>query len=493
MGYREKPLLKLYEFDSGSFRLVAIIDDYMSCSCERNMYEAGQFTIDINFNIPNARLFRKNQFVQFGNDAMDFGVITTVHDSIGSDGKGSQIRSISGFDCRYLLKRRIIKTMNSGDSWKWSGTGEMCIRNLIREQCGELAEEKRRLPIVNTIPASDGIGFEYSVSESYSNVYEVCVTIATQTEVGWCVAFRNGTIVLEFYSGGDLTRTVRFDTDYNSLESGDFEDSSDSYSNSVYIGGKGSGENRDIYEGESLINPAYLRLDNDGRLTIGYKSHLIIGGDVPSGMDRFESFDSASGLESEEEYINENRSMLSQYSQSINLSGEGLARSPYEYRKQYDVGDTITVAFSGISVKVQILSITEHWTHGKYDLQFEFGKPVMSLSRQLNVLINKIQSNMAAEERTASRKDYYLPTDTGMNRADVACDVITFTGSPSGAFRMWFDPASLVGAKTYHVYLKGITSGLTLTTGRGSNVTLPSGTYVTIIYIDTDGSIYRTI
>jgi hypothetical protein len=53
------------------------------------------------------------------------------------------------------------------------------------------------------------------------------------------------------------------------------------------------------------------------------------------------------------------------------------------------------------------------------------------------------------------------------------------------------------GAKTYHVYFKQLAGNgkLTLTTGKSGAVDLllDSGTYVTIIYVDKDGNVLRTI
>lgn len=492
MSYKEKPLLKIYKFENNSFKLQAIIDDYMSCSWERNKYKAGQFSIEINFNIPNSQIFQKDLFIQFGNDKKDFGVITKITDSIGQNGKGSQIRKIFGYDARFLLKRRIVRNLNSGDSWKYSGNGELCIRNLIKDQCGESAEEKRKLPIKNVI-SETGIGYEYSVSEAFSNLYETCVTIATQTEIGWEILFENGELNLNFYEGEDLSKTVKFDTDYDSLASGTFDDTSDSYSNAIYIGGKGSGENRDIYEGEALLQPGYLLLDNGGKLIVGYKSRLLVDGQTPSGLDRFESFDNATSLSTEDEYINESKSMLSQFSQTINLSGEGLAKCPYIYKEQYDVGDIITVAFSNIQAQVQILSITEHWNFGQYDISFEFGKPIQNLSNQLNVLLKKIQS-YTEDNKSDSVKWYTLPTDTEMKNYEVLNDVIGFVGNSTGNFKLYFERESKIGAKTYHVYMKQVTgSNLVLTTGAGATLTLEPGTYVTIIYVDDEGNIYKTV
>ena len=108
MSYKEKPQLKLFAFENNAFVLKAIVDDYQECSFEHNIYQAGQFTISINYNIPNSQLFQRGLFIQFGNNPYDFGEIYSIQDSIGEDGKGSQIRTITGYDALYLLKRRVI-------------------------------------------------------------------------------------------------------------------------------------------------------------------------------------------------------------------------------------------------------------------------------------------------------------------------------------------------------------------------------------------------
>lgn len=477
MSYKEKPLLKLYKNQNNSFELQAIIDDYESCSFQRNNYEAGQFSIEINYNIPNSQLFQEGLFIQFGNDSKDFGVIKNVRDSVGPDGRGSQIRNITGYDVRYIFKQRIIKDLNFGDSWTYSGSGELCMRNLIKSQCGDDAEQKRRLPVINNIPEI-GIGSDYTVSEAYSNLYDVLVTIATQTEVGWYIEFKNGNLILQFTSGVDRSKTVRFDTDFNSLSDGTYEDSSESFANTVYVGGKGSGINKDIYEGEIKIED-----------------------EVPSGLDRFECWDNSSTLDNENDYKNEAVSKLIEYGQTVSLSGTGLAKCPYVYKEEYDVGDIITVAFTGKTAISRIISLTEYWSNGEYDIEFEFGKPIQDLNRQLSILISKIQTYQAtAESSKKSNVRYYsIPSELEMPKEDVILDVIGFVGDLGSGqtFNLWFDNENKTGAKTYHVYFKELQGSgkLTLTTGVAGSSTLEfdPGTYVSIIYVDADGNVSKII
>lgn len=464
MSYKQKPNLKVYEYKNGAFSLVAIIDDYADCSFENNLYQAGQFTITINYNIANASVFKRGLFVSFG-ATNEFGEILKVSDSIGEEGAGSQIRTITGYDARYLLKRRVIKNLNQGGFWQMTAKGELCMRNLIKDQCGSGAEVKRQLPIINTIPAdADAIGKDYSVSENFTNLYDVCVTIATQSEIGWKIDFDGTDLTLDVFGATDKSATVKFDTSFESLANGEFGDSSESYANAIYIGGKGQNEERDIYEGE------------DGS---------------PESLERFEAWDSQTSLTTEDEYEAEALSMLNQYGQTISLSGNGLARCPYIYKEDYNVGDLITVAFSGHSAKVQILSITEHWEWGTYDLQFQFGKPINDLSDQLNLILRQIQRAGNKASACTSVKWYTIPTDTEMAKSDVFFDTIGFTGaSTSDSFTIYLDDEG-TGAKVYNLYVKNLTGSLTLTTGfaGAEDLIISGGSYTGSILVDTEGNI----
>ena len=505
MRYNEQINLKLYKYQESAFVLQAIIDDYQEISFSHNLYEAGDFTITINYNIPNALKFERGMFIQFGNDPYMFGEIITIQDAIGQDGKGSQIRTITGKDARYIFKRRVIKNLNNEENWSMTDKGEIVLRELVKAQCGSGAETKRHLPVINTIPSSaNAKGKVYSVAESFSNLYDTLVTIATQSEIGWRVKF-DGSLTLEVFEGADLSNQVQFSTDYDSLSDGSFSDSSDSYANSVYIGGKGTGEDRDLYEGEvaadgTPIEPNYIILQE------GTTDKVIIGdgyllfdnmqtGTTPSGLERFEAFDNQSQMTDNSEYEAEAISMLTQYGQTINISGNGLAKCPYIFKEQYNIGDTITLAFLGKSAKTQILSVTENWGYNQYGISFSFGKPQNDLSRQLQLILKKIQTASNKTNSTASVKWYTLPRDTEMPKADVVYDTIGFTGETEeggSTFKLYWD-SQKTGAKTYHIYMKQVYGdSLTLTTDTGAgDLTIDVGTYVAIIYVDELGNVLK--
>lgn len=468
MAYNTKIQLNLYKYENNAFKRVAVIDDYNEISFSRNLYEAGEFTVTINKNIPNAEKFEIGLFVQFGNDKYDIGEINAITNPIASEGKGSQNITISGYDLRYLYKRRVIKNRNANGKWEMTAKGEIVMRSLIADQCGTNVEEKRRLPIANTIPNSaDAIGKQFSISESFTNLYDVLTTIATQSEIGWRVRFENGAMTLECYPGTDRSNSVFFSTEFDSLQEGEFNETTDSFSNAIYIGGKGQGDERDIYEGE------------DGS---------------PAGLDRFESWDDQSSLTNEIEYANEATSMLAQYGDIITVSGTALAKNPYIYKENYNVGDIIKISFSGKSANTRVLSVTEHWSgRGEYAIEFEFGKPMNNLANQLQLMLRQIQRAGDNSSSTDSVRWFTIPTDTEMPKPDVTFNTIGFVGDcgAGATFKLYFDENG-TGSKSYHVWFKQLAGGkLTLTTGVAGkqNLEMDSGTYVAIIYVDQEGNV----
>ena len=801
MSYNEKPIIKLFKYEN-RFIQIAQIDDYESISWERKLYEAGQFSITINFNIPNAKLFKRGLFIQFGNDPCDFGEIRKIQDTIGADGKGNQKRLITGYDARYIFKRRIISNLNNGDTWQLTGKAEIVMKSLIVDQCGENAEEKRKLPVnieeiinyvgidsydfllsnngrewerqelpletdfwcrvvcvnnvnksigvligndentayfwktfdfgktwsktridfpvseynlqlariqnggyvaekdmyyaygggliqetnqfrcflmkstdggetwtftlmaeegdlypmdciyvkdkkafylcgfenalvnpkgmviktsdfehwetlyktptsgifynsidyspkakafilvgshnnsadksnyvisqtenqfdvnAGTIPtdindnllgvtyvaekdlfiavtsttkkmftSTDGgqtwqkqfnqvvgqskvrynnnlleysvfgyinnvskffvskdvvewnsfnananilqydlidfyktIGKEVSVSESYSNLYEVLKTIATNGDIGWRVAFREGELFFEVYEGTDRSKSVFFNTNMDTLANGSFDDSSDNYVNAIYIGGKGEGSERDIYEGEDLIN-----------------------GESPSSLDRFESWSNESEMTNVNEYSAKAEGLLKEATKTLSFSGAGLAKSPYQYKKQYDVGDRISVAFSDTKATVQILSVTERWQKGVYTMTFNFGKTEAELKSQLHTMLRQIQKASSKSSVIDCVKWYNVADVVAQSGSDVTFNTLGFTGTSStGIFKLYFYENG-TGSKSYNIYVKNLTTNVTLTTGieGASNLVLTAGTYVTRIYVDENGNVIK--
>ena len=177
------------------------------------------------------------------------------------------------------------------------------------------------------------------------------------------------------------------------------------------------------------------------------------------------------------------------------MSGAGLAKCPYIFRQQYNIGDIVRLAFSGKSAEVQILSVTEQWSFNKYNLLFNFGKPVNTLNQQLNLILRKIQEASSKDSACQSVKWYDVNTEWEQDIADVTFGTLGFTGvsAPGGiTFTLGYNEDG-TGCKTYNIYVKNLTgdTGVILTTGvtGSTTATLPPGSYVTTATVDTDGNV----
>jgi hypothetical protein len=368
--------------------------------------------------------------------------------------------------------------------------GEICMRSLIYSEAGEGAEVKRRLPINNTIPAAENaLGKEYTVSEAYTNLYDVLCTIATQSEIGWRIKF-DGELTLEVFNGEDISDSVFFSTDFESLENGSFLDTNENFTNAVYIGGKGEGSERDIYDGENISIP-FLVEEGENCIVDEEGDFIVIDYGEPRDLNRFESWDNQSELTTEEEYENEAKSILAQYMQNLTVAGAGLAKCPYIFKEQYNIGDTVKIAFSGKSANVQILSVTEYWQKGNYQISFNFGKPQNDLKNQILLLLRKIRISSSKAKAIDSVKWYNLPEDAEQKEEDVTFNTLGFTGQ-GGTFTLYLN-SSNAGSKRYMIYGKNLSGDVTLTTGISgkSNVTISSGNTISDIYVDTEGNILK--
>lgn len=408
-----------YDGNSGKFLSVGIFDSAESVSYEWSAFNVGQFSIQTRDDVPNADLLSRGRVVRIGGKAT--GIITTRKETLSQDGR--VVVAVTGYDLRILFKQRIIRNLNADGKWEMSGNAETVLLSLIESECGSLAQEKRRLPV--SIPASQSRGEPVTVSESFTNLLDVCQKIALQGGIGWCVELSDGLLSLKVYTGEDKSGEVFISPAFGSIASGEWSDSSDSFSNAVYIGGKGNNGARDVFEGE----------ENDAR-----------------GLMRFESFANESSLTTTQEYRNRADMMLSQYEQTEKMSGQMLFKSPYVFGDDYFVADVLTVEFRGHKSRQQITGYTESYQRGKYAIKADFGHQQMTIGNQLSAVANNLK-NLSEQVPSNSITSTVTATFTGgtwtQSKNEVKYDTIDVNGA--GKLILYFDASSKTGRKGYNL------------------------------------------
>ena len=408
-----------YDGNSGKFLSVGIFDSAESVSYEWSAFNVGQFSLQTRDDVPNANLLTRGRVVRIGGKAT--GIITTRKETLSQDGR--VVVAVTGYDLRILFKQRIIRNLNSDGKWEMSGNAETVLLSLIESECGSLAQEKRRLPV--SIPVSQSRGEPVTVSESFTNLLDVCQKIALQGNIGWCVELSDGLLSLKVYTGEDKSGEVFISPAFGTIASGEWSDSSDSFSNAVYIGGKGNNGARDVFEGE----------ENDAR-----------------GLMRFESFANESSLTTTQEYRNRADMVLSQYEQTEKMSGQMLFKSPYVFGDDYFVADILTVEFRGHKSRQQITGYTESYQRGKYAIKADFGHQQMTIGNQLSAVANNLK-NLSEQVPSNSITSTVTANFTGgtwtQNKNEIKYDTIDVNGA--GKLILYYDASSKTGRKGYNL------------------------------------------
>ena len=446
--------------------LVGIIEDYESASITRSFYEAGQWSVTINKNLPNADLLQKGYYVQFGSDPRDAGKITTVQQNIDEGGKGSQKLVVSGLDLRAMFSQRSVMQINDVDQFYLSDDAETVIKTLISDQCGATCTNSNRVFPNLAVAANQGRGETYTVSAKYTDLYAECATAAIQSLVGWYVSIDhvNKTFIMDCEIGLDRSAAQSvnplclFSPDMDSLKSASFVDDVSTFRNLVYVGGDGRGAARVIHTGYDTTEP--------------------------TGFNRYEMFRDASNVSTPAALNAEAQALLKQYNQTYELDGDVLALSPYVYKEQYNVGDICTVKFGDVNLNVRILDITQSWSWGEYSITSTWGKSINTLSGQISALSTGASRKSSGSEvgtNVSGMKNGVMSYDLSsadhtMDGSECFYNVLEIIGALTAnrTFTFYRDSARGYGTKKYTLLICAIantgTRTITFTTGVGSDL-----------------------
>lgn len=130
-------------FDS-SLNQLAYIDEYASAYFENKWHGYGQFEIKTNENAQYADELQLDRIVMFSDDPYRCGVIEDVKREEGRNGRGSQVVTARGRECKAILERRYIKPPAGFDEYTDSQDAEGVIKDLIKSQMGTTAEASRQ-------------------------------------------------------------------------------------------------------------------------------------------------------------------------------------------------------------------------------------------------------------------------------------------------------------------------------------------------------------
>ena len=234
--------------------------------------------------------------------------------------------------------------------------------------------------------------------------------------LGWDIILdiENKKWIFDVFEGRNLTaeqatnQPVIFSVNFDNIKAQQYIDSESGFKNIAYVGGQGEGVSRAITE---------------------------VGEDT-TGLERYETFVDARDLEDVAALPERGKQKLSAEMKEINtFDSEVLTKGPFEYEKDWDLGDIVTVQNKkwGLTIDTRITEVTEIYEKNGFRLEVTFGSSIPTLPE-------KIKQEMDApliEKTDVPTKVSELENDAGFVTADQIPGATTYTHNQISPANIW--------------------------------------------------------
>ena len=336
--------MEIHVYDQNFFKK-GIIENFTSLQWHRKYYECGTFELHVPVTEKSLLLLQLGNVITIG-DKREAAVIRGDQTEEESTLVNEMVRN-GRFLPVYLGDRL------TGPMFNYSGTVEDAMRYMISR-----VEDIPMLRMAEGIGDKTGISFQ----ASYKNLISYLEKLARYAEIGFRVVpdFKRKTMTFETYKGIDRTQAqgknprVIFSEDYQNLNQAKHSYSDEGYITKVIVGGSGEGAGR---------------------------TYVTVGGG--SGFGLREEFLDAKDINKEEltdeQYLaalkTRGEEFLVEHGIHENFEAEVEADVNFTYKKDYDLGDFVTVRKKkwGKNLNLRITEICEGYEYGGMEVVPTFG------------------------------------------------------------------------------------------------------------------------
>ena len=340
-----KPEIRVYDRE---MQFQGIIDAASSLQWHRKYYEPGELELHCPMTQNNIELLQRGNLVYL-KGAKEAAVVE--HREIHDSAVMSEL-TIKGRFSESYMDRRLIRPFFHTEN----GSAENAMRNMF--------SMVYPIPRVELAPAY-GFAKKITFQATYKNllVYEEKLAKYLQAGFRFRPDFSAKKIYFEVYEGEDHTTTqknrpwVLFSDQYGNLEEFDYVQNDTLYTNVCYVGGLGTGTSR---------------------------TYVVSGDDTLTGLDRRETFVSASDVTTDNLTTVQYQAALKQrgvdHLEPVALSIDTLVNpvGNFVYKTDYDLGDLVTIRKEryGIEIDERIVEVTEVYENGSLKVSLTFGTPI---------------------------------------------------------------------------------------------------------------------
>lgn len=345
------------------------IDSYLSLSFCRRYHSYGEFELVLNRKARGASNIEINTLIILGQDVNKAGIIR--HKEIKTNERGEEILRCKGCTLEGILQQRITIPPDGQAYDIREASAESVMKNYVQRNCVDIPE----MAFPNLIIApSLNRGQSVKWQSRYKNLAEELEQISQFSGVGWQIYldFNLKKLVFDTYEGRDCSVNqqnnppVIFSPEFENVKSQEYADSIVGYANYAVVAGKGEGAGREI----------------------------VMLGAPDTGIDRYVTFVDARDVENTADLTERGNVRLSELKRLYSFQAEILVKGPFEYQKDWEVGDVVTVQNKewGVVMDCRVTEVTEIYEAGGFQLKAVFGNSLPTLSRKLKSAFKDVKT-----------------------------------------------------------------------------------------------------
>lgn len=362
---------------NSNFELLGEIDDYESLIFIRRFYKVGEFELHININKQNVDKLQEDNLIILGMDTKKVGVIRHKEIQLNEQGEATETLLVKGYTLKGILGRRIIIPPVGQGYDNAEGSIESIMKQFINNNVVNPVDLARIIPQVVIAPNRNR-GKEDKWRGRFEKLPDKLQEIGEYSEIGWDIWLDtdNYKWIFDVIEGRNLTANqevlppVILSVDFDNIKGQTYVDSSLSYSNVGYAGGKGEEEERLIQQiGES------------------------------TGFDRIESFLDCSNAEDIDQLTQEGNKKLSELKKIETFESQIIDFGSFIYGKDWDLGDIVTAQNRkwNLTLDARIVEVKEIYEASGLSLEATFGNNIPTILDE----IKKIKKQQPLIEKSS--------------------------------------------------------------------------------------------
>ncbi|WP_440894979.1 Gp37-like protein [Amphibacillus sp. Q70] len=377
--------------------MLAETDNYSSLQFTPRFYEVGEFELHINQYVEGAEYFVKGNLIVL--DKRDDKAMIIRHREVALDqnGKASENWRVTGVALKGVLDQRVTIPPDGQSHDRIRDNAETVMKHYVNNHFVNPVDPTRKIDFIE-IAEDQERGPKIDWESRFKNVSDELTTISKQANIGWIMYadMGRGKWIFDVVEPRDVTQNneaglqpVFFSPDFSTIKTQQFVDNDNNFKNVGFVGGQGEGVERKIVkigeaEGTDLHEVFIDARDvsetdeeTEEELTDEEYEQLLI----ERGKRKMREFETTFYLEAQ---------ILTP---SINRSNDFAISTPFEYEKDFKLGDLVQVFNKkwNITMNAPITEFTEIHESSGFILEAFFGEAQPTLITKIRDKFNELE------------------------------------------------------------------------------------------------------